>query len=45
MADKNDASKMPQPQNSGPRERPAMPENRVIKGNDPRPHPIKAVKP
>ena len=36
MSGKNEAPpKAPQPQNSGTRELPKMPENRVIQGNDP----------
>ncbi len=35
MAEKTDPPKAPQPQNSGAPDRPKMPENRVIQGNDP----------
>lgn len=40
---KNDAPKAPEPRNSGPRERPTMPENRIVKGNDPRTDAVKLV--
>jgi hypothetical protein len=43
MAGKDEAPKAPEPRNSGPRERPTMPENRVVKGHDPKPQGIRAV--
>jgi hypothetical protein len=43
MADKDDGPKAPEARNSGPRERPTMPENRIVKGNDPQPGGIRAV--
>lgn len=43
MAGKDDAPKAPEPRNSGPRERPTMAENRVVKSNDPKPGGFRAV--
>jgi hypothetical protein len=43
MAGKDEAPKAPEPRNCGAPERPKMPENRIIKGNDPKPGGIRAV--
>lgn len=46
MADeKNETPKTPQPQNTGAPERPKMPENRIVHGNDPRTGVIQANNP
>ena len=43
MAGKDEAPKAPEPRNSSGAERPKMPENRVVKGNDPKTDSVKLV--